>query len=87
MLIGYPNVALVLVVPTYLPWLNSSTRFGFGFIEMDVRESKDGEILVIHDAQLERTTNGHGEIRQWNLKELKSLDAGYRFTLDDGMST
>ncbi len=59
---------------------------GAGFIEMDVRESKDGEILAIHDATLERTTNGHGEIRQWNLKELKSLDAGYRFTLDDGVT-
>ncbi len=59
---------------------------GAGFIEMDVRESKDGEILVIHDGTLERTTNGQGEIRQWKLKEIKSLDAGYRFTLDDGVT-
>jgi glycerophosphoryl diester phosphodiesterase len=59
---------------------------GADYIEMDVRESRDGEILIFHDATLERTTNGQGEVRQWKLKELKTLDAGYRFTLDDGVT-
>jgi glycerophosphoryl diester phosphodiesterase len=63
-----------------------SLNEGADYIEVDVRESKDGEILILHDATLERTTDGQGEIRQWKLKELKSLDAGYRFTLDDGVT-
>jgi len=63
-----------------------SLNEGADYIEVDVRESKDGEILIFHDATLERTTDGQGEIRQWKLKELKSLDAGYRFTLDDGVT-
>ncbi len=57
---------------------------GADFIEIDLRESKDGEILIFHDATLERTTNGEGEVQQWSLKELKNFDAGYRFTPDGG---
>ncbi|MFQ5852155.1 MAG: glycerophosphodiester phosphodiesterase [Candidatus Binatia bacterium] len=59
---------------------------GADFMELDLRESKDGELLIIHDATLERTTNGRGEIRKRELKELKSLDAGYWFTLDGGVT-
>ena len=57
---------------------------GADFIEIDLRESKDGEILIFHDATLERTTNGEGEVQQWSLKELKNFDAGYWFTPDGG---
>jgi len=57
---------------------------GADFIEMDLRESKEGEILIFHDATLERITNGRGEVQQWGIKELKNLDAGYRFTTDGG---
>jgi len=57
---------------------------GADFIEMDLRESKDGAILIFHDATLERTTNGRGEVQQWSLKELKNFDAGYWFTSDGG---
>jgi len=57
---------------------------GADFIEMDLRESKDGAIMIFHDATLERTTNGRGEVHQWSLKELKNFDAGYWFTPDGG---
>lgn len=59
---------------------------GANFIEMDLRESKEGEILIFHDVTLERTTNGRGEVQQRELKELKRLDAGYQFTLDGGLT-
>lgn len=45
-------------------------------IETDIRISKDGEIVLIHDATVDRTTNGHGLVRELTLKELKALDAG-----------
>lgn len=57
---------------------------GAEFVELDVRASSDGHVVVIHDSTLERTTNGHGRVKHLTLGELKALDAGYRFTADNG---
>ena len=57
---------------------------GGDYIEVDVRPSKEGAIVIVHDATLERTTDGQGEVRERTLKDLKGLDAGYWFTLDGG---
>lgn len=46
------------------------------YIEIDVHLSKDGEVIVIHDKTLERTTTGKGEVVGHTLAELKQLDAG-----------
>lgn len=48
-------------------------------IELDVQFTKDGELVVIHDNQVDRTTNGTGEIISFTLRELKMLDAGSWF--------
>ena len=48
-------------------------------IECDVHLSKDGEVVVIHDDTLKRTTNGNGKVRDLTLRELKRLDAGAWF--------
>jgi len=45
-------------------------------VELDVHLTKDGEVVVIHDETLERTTNGKGKILNYTLGELKKLDAG-----------
>ena len=45
-------------------------------IELDVMLSRDRKLVVIHDDTLERTTNGHGAVADFRLKELKQLDAG-----------
>lgn len=45
-------------------------------IEMDVHLTKDGELVVIHDHTLERTTNGTGEVKEKTLAEIRELDAG-----------
>lgn len=42
-------------------------------IEIDVSETKDGELIVIHDATLNRTTNGTGKVSDHTLKDIKSL--------------
>ena len=44
-------------------------------VELDVHLSKDGELVVIHDLLLDRTTNGHGKVCDFTLEELKQLDA------------
>ena len=51
-------------------------------VETDVHLTRDGEIVVFHDARLERTTNGRGYVRDHTLTELRRLDAGHRFTPD-----
>ncbi len=48
-------------------------------IELDVKLTSDGEIVVIHDQTLERTTNGKGLVKETTLNELRSLDAGSFF--------
>jgi len=51
-------------------------------IELDVKCSKDGELVIIHDQTLDRTTNGHGKVVETNLKELRDLDAGSWFSAE-----
>jgi glycerophosphoryl diester phosphodiesterase len=57
---------------------------GADVLEMDLRRSRDGIWMVIHDASLMRTTNGQGAVHQFTAAELQALDAGYRFTTDNG---
>ena len=48
---------------------------GCPWIELDVH-TVEGELLVIHDDELARTTNGHGRVSTSSLQYLRSLDAG-----------
>ncbi|MBZ0184920.1 MAG: glycerophosphodiester phosphodiesterase [Candidatus Obscuribacterales bacterium] len=57
---------------------------GADAIELDVRRTIDGELVVIHDATVDRTTDGSGSVSQLSLAQIKRLDAGYRFTRDGG---
>ena len=49
------------------------------FVECDVRRSKDGQLIVIHDQSVDRTTNGKGLVADMTLAELRQLDAGSWF--------
>ncbi|WP_073340419.1 glycerophosphodiester phosphodiesterase [Clostridium grantii] len=51
-------------------------------IETDVQMTKDGELVILHDEQLNRTTNGNGLLKDYSLKEIKKLDAGSWFSQD-----
>lgn len=48
-------------------------------LEIDVRQSKDGHLVLMHDATVDRTTNGTGSVADLTLTELKTLDAGSWF--------
>ena len=50
-----------------------------GQIELDVRVSKDGALIVMHDDSVNRTTNGKGKVAELTLAEIKSFDAGVKF--------
>jgi len=54
----------------------SALDLGVDMIECDVHPSSDGELVVIHDHTLDRTTNGSGLVVQHTLAELRQLDAG-----------
>ncbi len=54
---------------------------GVDFIECDVQSSKDGEIVVMHDSRLNRTTSGRGRIRDFTLEELNKLTIAGRFRI------
>ena len=53
---------------------------GADMIELDVHQSKDGEVVVIHSKKLHHTTSGKGLVEDWTLKELKKFDAGSWFS-------
>lgn len=46
------------------------------YIEIDVQRSKDGELVLIHDTTVDRTTDGSGKVGDFTFEELRSLDAG-----------
>ena len=49
---------------------------GADFVEIDVRLTSDGVLVALHDAKVDRTTNGKGRVDTLSLRELKALDAG-----------
>ena len=59
-------------------------RMGVDVLEMDLRWTSDGQFVVMHDAFLDGTTNGSGEVSATSLAEVRELDAGYRFKTKAG---
>lgn len=53
-------------------------------LEIDVRLSRDEQLIVIHDERVDRTTEGSGSVKDYTLQRLKNLDAGYRFEDERG---
>lgn len=52
---------------------------GADYVEVDVRATRDGHLVLMHDASVDRTTNGHGAVRDLDLAAIRALDAGSRF--------
>lgn len=56
-----------------------AVALGADMIELDVQLCRDGEVVVLHDDTLDRTTNGGGFVRDHTLADLRRLDAGAWF--------
>lgn len=54
----------------------AAQQAGLDLIELDLHLSKDGALVVMHDAEVDRTTDGTGPIADKTLEELRTLDAG-----------
>jgi glycerophosphoryl diester phosphodiesterase len=65
-----------------LPSFALAVELGATYLELDVHGTRDGEIVVIHDPSLERTTNGEGLVREHVFSAIDLLDAGYQFSTD-----
>ena len=64
--------------------LRQGVALGVDALEFDVHLSRDGVPVVIHDPTLDRTTGATGNVRDRTAAELQRVDAGYRFTRDEG---
>jgi len=51
-------------------------ELGVDFVEIDVRRTADGVLVALHDATVNRTTNGRGRVEALSLGEVRKLDAG-----------
>ncbi len=67
-------------------FLDAAQRWRADMIELDVHTSADGHCVVMHDATVDRTTDGSARVAEMTLAQLQSLDAAYRFTRDGGAS-
>ncbi len=56
--------------------IRRALEMGVSAVEVDVHLSKDGRLVVIHDDTVDRTTDGHGRVRDLTLAELRRLNAG-----------
>jgi len=50
-----------------------SIRIGVDIVEIDIRKSKDGELVIMHDETIDRTTNGSGKVDDFSLAEPKRI--------------
>lgn len=59
-----------------------SIAMGIDFLETDIHLTRDGELVLCHDPTVDRTTDGHGAIAELALRDLRRLDAGWRYSRD-----
>jgi glycerophosphoryl diester phosphodiesterase len=62
-----------------IPAFEEAIRLGADFIEVDVRTTSDGKLVLSHDATVDRCTNGQGKIAGMTFVQVKALDAGVKF--------
>lgn len=72
---GDPSSAPENTIPAFV----AAIEAGADRIELDVHQSRDGALIVHHDYELERTTNGSGLVSDHDLAKLRQLDAGSSF--------
>ena len=55
-----------------------AARLGASQVEFDVKRTKDGRLVIMHDATVDRTTNGKGKVAELAFDEIRALDAGIK---------
>lgn len=78
-LIAHRGISAKFPENTLISFKRAADTQGIDMIELDVRLTKDNEVVVIHDRTLQRTTTGNGFVRNYLLEEIKQFDAGSWF--------
>ncbi len=65
-----------------MPAFQKALEMGVDGIELDVHLSADGDLVVIHDFTVDKTTSGHGRVETFTTAQLAALDAGSHFSPD-----
>lgn len=84
LLLAHRGGALLAPENTLLAFRRAVTWWGADALELDVQPTRDGEVVVLHDPTVDRTTDGRGRVDRLSLVQIQRLDAGYRFTPDGG---
>ncbi|WP_202078714.1 glycerophosphodiester phosphodiesterase [Caldalkalibacillus salinus] len=79
LIISYRGGGSPLAPENTLVAFERSKNLGVDMIHFNVRMSKDGHLVVIHNETVDETTDGEGKVANLTLEELQSLDAAYRF--------
>ncbi len=61
-----------------VPAFEEAIRLGADYIEVDVRTTADGRLVLSHDGAVDRCTNGRGEVAKMTFAEIRALDAGVK---------
>lgn len=85
MLVAHRGGALLAPENTLVAFRLARELWRSDMLEMDARLTRDGQVVVIHDASVDRTTDGTGLVSDLTLGEIQSLDAGYRFVDLEGV--
>lgn len=79
MLVAHRGGARLAPENTLLAFRQARDRWRADMLELDVRLTRDGHVVVIHDSTVDRTTDGTGLVADLDLRQIRELDAGYRF--------
>jgi glycerophosphoryl diester phosphodiesterase len=72
LVIGH-RAAAALAAENTLPGIRAAALCRADYVELDVRLSRDGQLVLMHDETVDRTTSGHGLVEELSLEELKAL--------------
>src|SRR5437762_13585732 len=62
-----------------LPAFEAAIALGCDYVEIDVRATRDGQLVLLHDSTVDRTTDGSGRVAEMNFAAVRALDAGSRW--------
>ena len=65
-----------------MPAFQEAVRLGADYIEVDVRTTADGKLVLSHDSTVDRCTDGHGEVAKMTFEQIRALDAGSKKGLE-----
>ena len=59
--------------------IRNAIRLGVDYVELDIRATRDGQLVIMHDGKVDRTTNGTGAVKDLDFAAIRALNAGQKF--------